>query len=639
MGSEVSNKPAFDPNWSFQPAVTSATQNFNEAMQMPLQARDSSNLSEAFSGPYPERPGVADCAFYNRTGSCAFGLNCHFNHPPNRKQVPQTCELPEKVGQLECQFYLKGTCKFGTLCKFKHCNDKAGSAGQAEFNFLGLPIRQGEKECPFYMRIGSCKYGVACKFNHPEPTEEGMASPVSSFPVDATTRSSSASSFEMPYSPAHLSRPSPRIPHAPGAHLQEHTVNMHAMNPSPPQGIPPMRGWNIDNHGSANTLSSSEGKLPIGVSFMNTQTEDLTGLQAVTKRDVFPERPGQPECQHYLRTGECKFGAACRYHHPKRTDHPSSCMPGQMGIPLPSGAVRSFPSSEEKRYYPGVDFRNTAVQCNNLAEINKQFFPPRTAPFSSETMPPPIMQTQASATQKQTFPERPGQFECPHFLRTGECRFGVMCQYNHPKEWFAKSSESMFNPTGPPVHYVPVAPMSSSEEKQHTAGIGLLNGTKQTADLAVGSLPSVLTSAESICSAAKTIPTPQPWEFATKKETFPERPGQPDCAHYLKTGDCSFGAACRYNHPKEIIEQCMLSEMGLPLRPGKPTCVFYSRCGICKFGPRCKFDHPITGHTSNRSVPLNSELPVDPYSSCTSATDMQASSASSLSSQRCQRLT
>jgi hypothetical protein len=64
------------------------------------------------------------------------------------------------------------------------------------------------------------------------------------------------------------------------------------------------------------------------------------------------------------------------------------------------------------------------------------------------------MQTQESVTQKQTFSERPGQPDCPYFLKTGECRFGVTCQYHHPKERFEKSSESMFNPSGPPLHYV-----------------------------------------------------------------------------------------------------------------------------------------------------------------------------------------
>lgn len=51
---------------------------------------------------------------------------------------------------------------------------------------------------------------------------------------------------------------------------------------------------------------------------------------------------------------------------------------------------------------------------------------------------------------------------------------------------------------------------------------------------------------------------------------FPERPGQPECEHYLKTGTCKYGAACKYNHPQYFSgpkSNCALSPLGLPLRP------------------------------------------------------------------------
>lgn len=80
------------------------------------------------------------------------------------------------------------------------------------------------------------------------------------------------------------------------------------------------------------------------------------------------------------------------------------------------------------------------------------------------------------------------------------------------------------------------------------------------------------------------------------ENTFPERPDQPECQFYMKTGDCKFGAVCKFNHPKERMipgPNCALSPLGLPLRPGEPVCTFYSHYGICKFGPNCKFDHPM----------------------------------------------
>lgn len=45
---------------------------------------------------YPMRPDAEDCTFYMKFGSCKFGLNCKFNHPPRRKN--QVCVI--------CRYYL-----------------------------------------------------------------------------------------------------------------------------------------------------------------------------------------------------------------------------------------------------------------------------------------------------------------------------------------------------------------------------------------------------------------------------------------------------------------------------------------------------------------------------------------------------
>jgi hypothetical protein len=38
---------------------------------------------------YPVRPEAEDCAFYMKTGTCKFGVNCKFNHPVRRKNQVQ----------------------------------------------------------------------------------------------------------------------------------------------------------------------------------------------------------------------------------------------------------------------------------------------------------------------------------------------------------------------------------------------------------------------------------------------------------------------------------------------------------------------------------------------------------------------
>lgn len=31
--------------------------------------------------------------------------------------------------------------------------------------------------------------------------------------------------------------------------------------------------------------------------------------------------------------------------------------------------------------------------------------------------------------------------------------------------------------------------------------------------------------------------------------SYPDRPGEPDCIYYLRTGSCGYGSNCRFNHP------------------------------------------------------------------------------------------
>ncbi|KAF5791000.1 putative transcription factor C3H family [Helianthus annuus] len=31
---------------------------------------------------------------------------------------------------------------------------------------------------------------------------------------------------------------------------------------------------------------------------------------------------------------------------------------------------------------------------------------------------------------------------------------------------------------------------------------------------------------------------------------YPERPSQPDCSYFMKTGDCKYRTSCKFNHPQ-----------------------------------------------------------------------------------------
>lgn len=59
------------------------------------------------------------------------------------------------------------------------------------------------------------------------------------------------------------------------------------------------------------------------------------GYYALQRESIFPERPGQPECQFYMKTGDCKFGAVCRFHHPRERAIPApDCVLSPLGLPL-----------------------------------------------------------------------------------------------------------------------------------------------------------------------------------------------------------------------------------------------------------------------------------------------------------------
>ncbi|CAE6075498.1 unnamed protein product [Arabidopsis arenosa] len=266
---------------------------------------------------YPVRPGAEDCSFYMRTGSCKFGSSCKFNHPLARKiQIARDNKLREKeedggkLGLIDCKYYFRtGGCKYGETCRFNHTLPKSCLASAPELNFLGLPIRPGEVECPYYMRNGSCKFGAECKFNHPDPTTiGGTDSPsfhgnngvsIGTFSPKSTFQASSTSWT----SPRHANGTSPFIP---VMLSQTHGV---------PSQTPEWNGY------QASVYSSERGVFSASTTYLmnnlSAETSILSQYRHQMPAEEFPERPDQPECSYYMKTGDCKFKFNCKYHHPK----------------------------------------------------------------------------------------------------------------------------------------------------------------------------------------------------------------------------------------------------------------------------------------------------------------------------------
>uniref|UniRef100_A0A7N0UTL0 C3H1-type domain-containing protein n=1 Tax=Kalanchoe fedtschenkoi TaxID=63787 RepID=A0A7N0UTL0_KALFE len=267
---------------------------------------------------YPLRPGAEDCNFYMKTGSCKYGLSCKFNHPlrrtnqtvkPRVKEREDSSERP----MTECKYYLSaGGCKYGKACRFKHSRETPSVVPVLEYNFLGLPIRPGEKECPYYMRNGSCKYAASCRFNHPDPTA-GSDTP-SGYANDEHASS---------WSP---SRPSNEVASfVPGSYTSA-------------QGIhPQISEWN-GYQGPVFTAEKSFRLPPaFGLNIPPMAGSGYSHFPSQLASEEFPERPGQPECTFFLRTGDCKYRSTCKFHHPKDRNVQPLCAMTDKGLPLRPG--------------------------------------------------------------------------------------------------------------------------------------------------------------------------------------------------------------------------------------------------------------------------------------------------------------
>ncbi|CAI8613247.1 unnamed protein product [Vicia faba] len=318
-----------------------------EAMwQMNLRSSETMEL-----GPYPEHPGEPDCSYYIRTGLCRFGATCRFNHPPNRKLAIATArmkgEFPERLGQPECQYYLKtGTCKFGATCRFHHPKDKAGVAGRVALNILGYPLRPNETECAYYLRTGQCKFGNTCKFHHPQPSNMVLSMRGSTvYPTVQSPTTPGQQSYATGITNWSSSSyvPSPRW-QGPSSYAPLIL----------PQGVVSVPGWStysgqMGSDSSQQTMrndqtygTSHQGELEnAGLQGAYSQYRSGSvpvGFYALQRDNIFPERPDQPECQFYMKTGDCKFGAVCRFHHPRERQIPvPDCVLSPIGLPLRPG--------------------------------------------------------------------------------------------------------------------------------------------------------------------------------------------------------------------------------------------------------------------------------------------------------------
>ncbi|MED6123732.1 hypothetical protein PIB30_052096 [Stylosanthes scabra] len=323
---------------------------------------------------------------------------------------------------------------------------------------------------------------------------------------------------------------------------------------------------------------------------------DNRDRDAAGQTSPYPDRPGEPDCLYFLRTGMCGYGTNCRYNHPAHVS-----LGNHYGEELP-----------ERNGQPDCEYFLKTGTCKYGSSC--KYHHPRdrrgAAPVSFNALGLPMRQEEKS---------------CPYYMRTGSCKFGVACKFHHPPHASFGASGVAGSPTSiiPASGYVGGYPYSLPR-MPYLSGQGLQSYVPPFFSSPQGIIPgqswnNYMGSMNPAMSTGFLGPnlvydSMNPGESLSGGQvvglTLPDRPDQPECRYYMNTGTCKYGSDCKFHHPKERITQSFINPLGLPVRPGQAICSYYRIYGICKYGPTCKFDHPVLAIPQNYRLATPTALSV-----------------------------
>ncbi|OMO99686.1 Zinc finger, CCCH-type [Corchorus capsularis] len=123
------------------------------------------------------------------------------------------------------------------------------------------------------------------------------------------------------------------------------------------------------------------------------------------------------------------------------------------------------------------------------------------------------------------YPVRPEAEDCAYYMKTGLCKFGSNCKFNHPvrrknqavKEKIKEKDESAEKPSQTECKYY-----------LRTGGCKFGKACRYNHSRAKNSAAPIL---------------------ELNFLGLPIRPGEKECPYYMRNGSCKYGANCRFNHP------------------------------------------------------------------------------------------
>uniref|UniRef100_A0A0D9WKM8 C3H1-type domain-containing protein n=1 Tax=Leersia perrieri TaxID=77586 RepID=A0A0D9WKM8_9ORYZ len=425
-------------------------------------------------------------------------------------------------------------------------NENHGVTEILELNRVGLPIREGARNCSYYMHNGTCSYGKKCHFNHPEQVIDAQFDPPTGWEDDALPSPPPSKIDDKSYFKRSFTHVASEKKSSTSEVLPPNILRMLL----PPQKVAP----GIEEKA---IKVNKDTNWPVASDDCNgCRSTDSSGRDLCKQEYVnYPERPGRPECPFYTRFGDCKFASSCKYHHSKD----------------------KFP-------------RRSSVGSDNSSRC-------RSADSSGGAL---------CKREHVSYPERPGRPECPFYTRYGDCKFASACKYHHSKDRFPSTCHSNDLLQGELVEYPerPGEPECPFYMKNRFCQFGVECKFHHTK----GSIPTrwSLTDVKKPLAPEEHHPTIEikPQDHMCQQDQYPERPGQPDCRYYMQFGKCKYFSACIFHHPKDrlsngwhplenVLKQEEHKENTLyPERPGELECVYFMRHGSCKFQRNCKYHHP-----------------------------------------------
>eukprot|EP00003_Mantamonas_plastica_P006900 TRINITY_DN1570_c0_g1_i5.p1 TRINITY_DN1570_c0_g1~~TRINITY_DN1570_c0_g1_i5.p1 ORF type:complete len:339 (-),score=39.20 TRINITY_DN1570_c0_g1_i5:23-1012(-) len=242
--------------------------------------------------PNSIRDGAENCEYFLKTGKCAFGNSCKYNHPPlkyvHQHQTAFPCLRIRPIPELSTPLFfplLSLRPVTNKLTPFSLPLPDVSSPSYvppSPFSLYRNPVREGVKNCEFYMKTGRCSFGMSCKFNHPKKNSSGPGK---------GRKQRKKSSGNTVSSTKTLSKSD-----SSGSQSKSTTSNSNK---------------------SENANEDSEKEI---VDPMERDTVTWNGkIRKLFVLDL-PIREGEPSCQYYMSSRKCAFGPDCKFNHPPFND-------------------------------------------------------------------------------------------------------------------------------------------------------------------------------------------------------------------------------------------------------------------------------------------------------------------------------